>query len=72
MIMIDSQRAGDGILSGYNDLLSVGDLCKIFDVTANTIYKEIKNNKFGKPIHIGRTYKIPKIYIINKFFNNYQ
>jgi len=58
-------------LAGYNDLLSIRDLSKIFSVSRNTIYKEIKAGKFGTPIQIGRAYKIPKIYVINKFFYNY-
>ena len=59
-------------LNKYNDLLSVRDLMKIFDVSKATIYKEIKQGKFGTPICIGRSFKIPRIYIYNKFFANYQ
>jgi len=56
----------------YEDLLSVDDLTEIFNVSKTTIYKEIKRGKFGTPIQIGRTFKIPKIYIIKKFFHNYK
>jgi len=59
-------------LDEYKDLLSVQDLIKIFNVSHVTIYKEIKQGKFGTPIKIGRAYKIPKIYIIKKYFQNYQ
>lgn len=59
------------ILYEYKDLLSVTDLSKIFEVSKQTIYKEIKDGKFGSPIKIGRTYKVPKIYILQKFFHNY-
>ena len=58
-------------LTKYRDLLSVADLAEIFDVSKNTIYKEMKDGKFGTPIQIGRSYKIPKIYVINKFFWDY-
>ena len=56
----------------YRDLLSVKDLGKIFDVSEATIYKEIKRGKFGTPINIGRAFKIPRTYIFDKFFENYQ
>lgn len=56
------------LLKEYKDLLSCKDLAKIFDTTTNTIYKEIQRGKFGEPIKIGRAYKIPKSYILSKFF----
>ena len=59
-------------LDEYKDLLSVQDLMKIFGVSKATIYKEIKQGKFGTPICIGRSFKIPRIYVYNKFFANYQ
>ena len=59
-------------LSEYKDLLSVQDLMGIFGVSKATIYKEIKQGKFGTPICIGRSFKIPRIYVYNKFFANYQ
>jgi len=59
-------------LQEYRDLLSVQDLMQIFSVGKTTIYKEIKNGKFGKPIMIGRAFKIPRIYIWDKYFKNYQ
>ena len=59
-------------LNEYKDLLSVQDLMKIFDVSKAIIYKEIKQGKFGTPICIGRSFKIPQIYVYNKFFANYQ
>jgi len=54
------------------DLLSVQDLTQIFGVSKQTIYKEIKQGKFGTPICIGRSFKVPRIYVFNKFFANYQ
>lgn len=59
-------------LDQYKDLLSVEDLVALFGVSKQTVYKEIKQGKFGKPICIGRAYKIPRTYIWNKFFANYQ
>ena len=59
-------------LEEYKDLLSVQDLIQIFGVSKATIYKEIKQGKFGTPICIGRSFRIPRIYIYNKFFANYQ
>jgi len=57
------------IFTDYNDLLSVNDLSKIFNVSKQTIYKELHNGKFGQPIQIGRAYKIPKTYIVQRYFN---
>ena len=59
-------------LEKYRDLLSVQDLMEIFGVSKNTIYSEIKNGKFGTPIKIGRAFKIPRMYIWNKYFADYQ
>ena len=59
-------------LDKYPDLLSVTDLMEIFGVSKNTIYKEIQEEKFGHPIQIGRAFKIPKMYIWNKFFEDYK
>jgi len=59
-------------LQEYRDLLSVQDLMQIFSVGKTTIYKEIKNGKFGTPICIGRAFKIPRAYIWDKYFKNYQ
>jgi len=60
------------ILLGYSDLLSINDLTEIFNVSKQTIYKEIKQGKFGIPIQIGRAYKIPKAYVLDKYFHNYK
>jgi len=60
-----------GILSEYRDLLSASDLSKIFNVGMDTIYREIKAGKFGSPIQIGRAFRIPKVYIIRKYFDDY-
>jgi len=59
-------------LEKYRDLLTVEDLTEIFGASKQTIYKEIKQGKFGKPIRIGRAYKVPKMYVLNKFFIRYE
>ena len=56
-------------LKDYKDLLNAKNLAEIFGVTKQSIYKELKSKKFGKPIKIGRTYKVPKIYILQKYFS---
>ena len=60
----------DKPLTKYRDLLNVRDLMEIFEVSEQTIYKEIKKGKFGDPIRVGRSYKIPKVYVVRKFFYN--
>jgi len=59
-------------LMKYSDLLSIKDLTEIFQVSKQTIYKEIKLGKFGSPIQIGRAYKVPKTYILEKYISSYQ
>jgi len=56
------------MLEQYNDLLSVDDLAKIFNVSKATIYKEIKSGIFGRCIQIGREFRFSKVYIIDKLF----
>ena len=57
------------ILTDYSDLLSVDDLSTIFGVSKQTIRRELKHGKFGDVIQIGRAFKIPKISVIQRFFN---
>ena len=59
-------------LDKYPDLLSVQHLTEIFNVSKNTIYKEIKAGKFGTPIQIGRALKVPRMYVWNKFILQYK
>ena len=68
IVSLHDFKAGQEALSKYKDLLTVEDLSDIFEVSKNTVYKEIKQGKFGSPIQIGRSLKIPKIYIIKHFF----
>ena len=56
------------VLAGYRDLLSVDDLCRIFEVSRQTIYKEIRKGKFGEKVQIGKAYKFPKTYVVQKYF----
>jgi len=55
-------------LDGYKDLLSVQDLSIIFETSKQTIYKELKDGKFGTPIRIGRVIKIPKVRLLQLYF----
>jgi excisionase family DNA binding protein len=57
----------EDLFAEYGDLLSADELAKIFRVSKQTIYKEIKAGKFGKPIQIGRAYLIPKVYILKNY-----
>ena len=72
IISHDNPASNPSALTDYNDLLSINDLSQIFTVSKNTIYKEVKAGKFGSPIQIGRAYKIPKAFIIQKFFYDYK
>jgi len=59
-------------LGKYGDLLSAKELSEIMGISKQTTYKEIKKGTFGKPWIIGREYRIPKIYIVEKFLDGYQ
>jgi len=56
----------------YPDLLDTKHLMEIFGVGKNTIYKKIKDGEFGTPIKMGKGFKIPKLYIWNKFIEQYE
>ena len=57
------------LLDDFGDLLSTKDLAKLFGVSKQTIYKELKAGKFGVPIQIGSAFLIPKVYILTKYFD---
>ena len=59
------------ILAGYKDLLSVKDLCRIFEISKQTVYREIQRGKFGDTIRIGRAHKVPKAYVVQRYFSNF-
>ena len=67
-----NNQASENILSEYRDLLSIEDLSEIFGASKNTLYKSIRHGDFGTPIKLGRAYKIPKIYVVKKFFSDYR
>ena len=67
-----SNAARPAMLDGYNDLLSAKDLSELLGVSKQTAYKEIRNGKFGEPLKFGREYRIPKVYIIGRYFSGHQ
>jgi len=56
----------------YPDLLGVKHLMEIFGVGKNTIYRKIRDGEFGKPIKMGKGFKIPKQFVWNKFIEQYK
>jgi len=53
-----------------NDFLSVKDLMQIFGMSKQTIYRALKDGKFGRYEKVGRGHKIPKQYIIDRYFKD--
>ncbi len=51
------------IFANYPDVLTVEDLSKMLGISTKTTYKLLKEKKI-KSITIGRTYKIPKINVL--------
>ena len=58
-------------LDGYGDLMSAKELSVFLGVSLQTVYKEIKKGKFGEPLKFGRVYKIPKVYILQRYLTGY-
>jgi len=55
-------------LSEFNDLMTVSDIAKLFRISNQTVYKELKKGRFGATVKMGRAYLIPKSQIISIFF----
>ena len=58
-------------LDSYGDLLTAKDLSEFLGVSLQTIYKEIRDGKFGTPVKFGREFRIPKVYIQQRYFGGY-
>jgi len=56
-------------LDNYGDLMSAKDLSIFLGVSKQTVYKEIRDGKFGTPLKFGREYRIPKLYISRKYLH---
>jgi len=70
-VLYDSFPKTPSVLEKYEkDLLGVEDLSSIFEVSKQTIYKAIREGKFGVPIQIGRAFKIPKVYVLHRYFSS--
>ena len=51
------------IFSDYPDVLTVEDLSRMLGISTKTAYKLLKEQKI-KSITIGRTYRIPKVNLL--------
>lgn len=51
------------IFSNFPDVLTVEDLSRMLGISTKTAYKLLKEKKI-KSVTIGRTYKIPKVYVL--------
>lgn len=58
-------------LKNYGDLLTVSDLSNVFGISKQTAYKEIKLGKFGGPLKFVREYRIPKVYVVQRYFGGF-
>ena len=52
------------IFSSYPDVVSVEQLSQMLGISTKTAYKLLKEKKI-KAITIGRTYRIPKIFVLD-------
>ncbi len=51
------------MLENYPDVMNIEDICTALNIGKNTAYQLVRNKSL-KSIRIGKTYKIPKIYLI--------
>jgi len=58
-------------LDHYGDLMSVADLAAFLGVSKQTVYSEIREGRFGEPLKFGRSYRVPKIYIAQRYLAGY-
>jgi len=54
-------------LDNYGDLLTAKRLSEFLGISKQTVYGETKMGKFGIPIKFGRSYRIPKKYIAQRY-----
>ncbi len=54
----------NNIFSDYPDVVTVEQLSTMLGISTKTAYKLVKEKKI-KSVSIGRTYKIPKIFILD-------
>lgn len=74
-ISVDTNMKQDehfAILENYGDLLNTRNLSELLGVSVQTVYKEIRNGKFGEPIKFGREYRVPKKYIYDNYIHQHQ
>lgn len=57
-------KGNDVMFEAYPDVMSVDELCSALKIGKNTAYKLIKD-KAIKSLKIGKSYKIPKCYLID-------
>lgn len=58
------QKKNKSIFSDYPDIVTVGQLSKMLDISTKSSYKLLKEEKI-RSIRVGRKYIIPKIFIID-------
>lgn len=58
----------DMMLTEYPDVLSFDEMCKALCVSPKTGYTLLRENKIGF-IKVGRSFRIPKIYLLQYLFN---
>ena len=53
----------------YPDILTISDIMRALDIGRNKAYNLLKNNQI-KSIKIGKSYRVPKSYLIEYIYNN--
>ena len=51
------------MLKDYPDVLNIGEMCAVLNVSSKTVYKLLKEGKISS-IKVGRSYRIPKVHVL--------
>ena len=72
MTNFDNNVAMAKTLDNYGDLMTAGELSAFLGISKQTTYKEIKQGSFGVPLRFGREYRIPKVYITQRYLGGFR
>lgn len=63
-VSLEQERAYEMLLTDYPDVLLIGDLCRVLDISIKTAYRLIKEKQI-EARKVGRSYRILKISVLS-------
>ena len=64
MLELSNKDAYRLMLKDYPDVMNIGQMCEVLGISKKTGYKLLQSNTITS-LKVGRTYRIPKIYLIS-------